>query len=238
MGRTYLRALTLAAAAGCGVAAAAALLIPSAHSARGLFDSKPLQQQRFAVLAQPVGQSDWKLLVLEQIKHRPLCWTPRPDGLMDPTLNSFNFSGICSRYLDSNGYSLRSGGEDLGTRFRLSLQQQGNTLQLQALNSRQRVPIVIGKASVPRRDRNGFVRMKLQPGWRLERRVYKGRTLSHVYFAHPDPVNQLLARLEDTPNDRFARLGAPKAPLPPRRTGIQRVASGEPIRLEVIPFRP
>ena len=238
MGRTYLRKLTLAAAAGGGVAAAAALLIPSAQSARGLFDSQPLQQQRFAVLAQPVGQSDWKLLVLEQIKQRPLCWTPRPDGLIDPSLNTFNFAGICSRYLDSNGYSLRSGGEDLGTRFRLSLQQKGTTLHLQALNSRQRLPIVIGKASVPRRDRNGFVRMQLEPGWRLERRVYKGRTLSHVYFAHPDPVNQLLARLEDAPNDRFARLGAPKAPLPPRRPGVQRVASGDPIRLEVIPFRP
>ena len=238
MGRTYLRTLTLAAAAGGGVAAAAALLIPSAQSARGLFDSKPLQQQRFAVLAQPVGQSDWKLLVLEQIKQRPLCWTPRPDGLIDPTLNTFNFAGICSRYLDSNGYSLRSGGEDLGTRFRLSLQQKGTTLHLQALSSRQRVPIVIGKASVPRRDRNGFVLMQLQPGWRLERRVYKGRTLSHVYFAHPDPMNQLLARLEDAPNDRFARLGAPKAPLPPRRAGTQRVAAGDPIRLEVIPFRP
>ena len=238
MGRTYLRKLTLAAAAGGGVAAAAALLIPSAQSARGLFDSKPLQQQRFAVLAQPVGQSDWKLLVLEQIQQRPLCWTPRPDGLIDPTLNTFNFAGICSRHLDSNGYSLRSGGEDLGTRFRLSLQQKGTTLHLQALNSRQRLPIVIGKASVPQRDRNGFVRMQLEPGWRLERRVYKGRTLSHVYFAHPDPMNQLLARLEDAPNDRFARLGAPKAPTPPQRAGIQRVASGDPIRLEVIPFRP
>ena len=238
MGRTYFRKLTLAAVAGCGVAPATALLIPSAHSARGLFDSKPLQQQRFAVLAQPVGQSDWKLLVLEQIKQRPLCWAPRPDGLVHPTLNSFNFKGICSRYLDSNGYSLRSGGEDLGTRFRLTLQQQGTTLQLQAFNSRQRIPLVIGKASVPRRDRNGFVRMQLQPGWRLERRVYKERTLSHVYFAHPNPVNQLLARLKDSPNDRFARLGAPKAPIPPARSGIQRVASGDPIRLEVIPFRP
>ncbi len=97
-------------------------------SARGLFDSKALQQNRFALLAQPVGQSKWKLLVLEQIKQRPRCWTPRADGQLDPTLNTFNFGGICSSYLDSNSYSLRSGGEDLGSRFRLSLRQRENSL--------------------------------------------------------------------------------------------------------------
>ena len=75
--------------------------------------------------------------MLEQIKQQPCCWTPRGDGLVDPTLNKFNFAGICSRYLDSNGYSLRNGGEDLGSRFRLSLRQSGNSLKLQALNPRQ-----------------------------------------------------------------------------------------------------
>lgn len=231
MGRTYLRSLILAA-----VVVSAAGLLPAAQSARGLFDSKALQQNRFAVLAQPVGQRNWKLLVLEQIKQRPRCWTPRADGLVDPTLNTFNFAGICSRYLDSNGYSLRSGGEDLGSRFRLSLRQRGNSLQLQALNPRQGAPIVVGRATVPRRDRNGFVQIQLDPAWRLERRVYKGRTLSHVYFAHPDPVNRLLAQAERGSDSGFSRLGAPTAPTAPSIN--QRIASGEPIRLEVIPYRP
>ena len=231
MGRTYLRSLILAA-----VVVSTAGLLPAAQSARGLFDSKALQQNRFAVLAQPVGQRNWKLLVLEQIKQRPRCWTPRADGLVDPTLNTFNFAGICSRYLDSNGYSLRSGGEDLGSRFRLSLRQRGNSLQLQALNPRQGAPIVVGRATVPRRDRNGFVQIQLDPAWRLERRVYKGRTLSHVYFAHPDPVNRLLAQAERGSDSGFSRLGAPTAPTAPSIN--QRIASGEPIRLEVIPYRP
>ena len=231
MGRTYLRNLILAAVVG-----SAAGLLPAAQSARGLFDSKALQQNRFAVLAQPVGQRNWKLLVLEQIKQRPRCWTPRADGLVDPTLNTFNFAGICSRYLDSNGYSLRSGGEDLGSRFRLSLRQRGNSLHLQALNPRQGAPIVVGRATIPRRDRNGFVQIQLDPAWRLERRVYKGRTLSHVYFAHPDPVNRLLAQAERGSDSGFSRLGAPTAPTAPRIN--QRIASGEPIRLEVIPYRP
>ena len=62
MGRTYLRSLILAA-----VLISAAGLLPAAQSARGLFDSKALQQNRFAVLAQPVGQRNWKVLVLSLI---------------------------------------------------------------------------------------------------------------------------------------------------------------------------
>ena len=224
------------------------LIQPLGSSARAVFDSKPLQQNRFAVLAQPVGQSDWKLLVLEQIKARPLCWTPRPDGLMEPTLNTFNFSGICSRYLDSNGYSLRAGGRDLNSRFRLRLVQNGQSLALQAMDPMQSAPIVIGTAPIPGRDRNGFVRIGLDRDWRLERRVYQGRTLSHIYFAHPEPVNSLLAKAGRSGEAGFSRLGAPRAPGQPTATRAQiasqnnrkrwRGKKGGPIRLDVIPYRP
>ena len=52
------------------------------------------------------------------------------DGLVDPALNRFDFTGICSRYIDSNGYSLRVGEEDLASRYRLRLEQQGIERQL------------------------------------------------------------------------------------------------------------
>ena len=235
MARTYRRASTLAA-----ISLGLALLLPDGMAAGALFDSRPLQQSRFAVLAQPVGQRDWKLLVLEQIKTRPLCWTPRSDGLMEPTLNTFNFTGICSRYLDSNGYSLRSGGQDLNLRYRLRLKQRGQRLELQAIDPDQAMPITVGTATVPRRDRNGFVKIKLIAGWNLERRVYQGRTLSHVYFAHPDPVNRLLAKAGNSSSGGFARLGAPQAPGRPTASAApttKRVASSGPIRLQVIPYR-
>ena len=228
-----------------------ALLWPNALAARAIFESKPVPQERFAVLAQPVGQSSWKLLVLEQIKRKPLCWTPRADGLVEPRLNSFNFAGICSRYLDSNGYSLRSGGSDLGTRFRLRLMQRGATLQLQAFNPNQKVPIVVGHAPIPSRQRNGFVRLKLNDDWQLERRAYQGRTLSHLYFSNPDPVQLLMARaIREARGSSMAKLGPSKAPsMPPpipntsrssylasRRSSGQRVASTGPIPLQVIPY--
>ena len=231
-----------------------ALLLPNTLAARGIFESRPLPQERFAVLAQPVGQTSWKLLVLEQIKRKPLCWRPRADGLIEPTLNRFNFAGICSRYLDSNGYSLRSGGSDLGRRFRLRLMQRGSTLQLQAFNPDQTAPIVVGRAPIPSRQRNGFVRLKLNDDWQLERRVYQGRTLSHLYFSNPDPIQLLMARaIRQARGSSMAKLGPSRAPsMPPpiaptpktsrgsslasRLSSIQRVASAGPIPLQVIPY--
>ena len=120
--------------------------------AAGLFDSQPLDEERFAVLAQAVGSNSWKLLVLEQIKARPLCWEERADGLVKPSLNDFDFTGICSRYLDSNGYSLRAGGEDMDRSFRLRLQQDRDDLVLMAIDPDQGVPIPVARANRPRRD--------------------------------------------------------------------------------------
>ena len=118
------------------------------------------------------------------------------------------------------------------------LRQNGNRLELQAGHGGSTTPISIGRAVIPARDRNGFVRLRLDDGWRLERRVYRGRTLSHVYFAHPDPMNRLLARAKggDSRNG-FARLGAPTAPTAPPRLASRRTGSpGQPVRLQVIPY--
>ena len=98
MCRTYLRAAGLTAV---GLMNAG---LPQASAARTLFDNVAIPQERFVVLAQPIGRAHWRLLVLEQIKTQPRCWRERQDGLVEPSLNRFNFSGMCKRYLDSNGY--------------------------------------------------------------------------------------------------------------------------------------
>ncbi|QNJ01448.1 uncharacterized conserved secreted protein (DUF3747) [Synechococcus sp. A15-62] len=240
MSRTYLRA------AGLTAVGLLATGLSQESTARALFDSAAVPEKHFAVLAQPIGRAQWKLLVLEQVKAQPRCWRARQDGLVEPSLNRFNFSGICKRYLDSNGYSLRSGGQDLGTRFRFRLKRSGTSLKLEALDPQQRAPLLVGQAKISKRDPNGFVALQLEPGWALERRVYQGRPLNHLYFAHQEPVNRLLA-LASRRGHRsgFSRLGAPMAPITPpplpaatasrRRTA--RLASTAPIRLQVIPFR-
>ena len=217
--------------------AAAASPLPWAGAAN-LFSSQPLDASRFAVLARPVGANNWNLLVLEQIQPEPLCWEQRPDGLVDPALNRFNFTGICSRYLDSNGYSLRIGEQDLASRYRLQLRQSGSELRLEASSPSQAAVLVVAKARVPLRDRDGFVALKLMPGWDLQRRVYGEQTLSHIYFANPTPLPTLLARASGTSTS----VQRPPLAPPPRLTATTRpssygpIAQG-PIRLPVIPFR-
>ncbi|AII48236.1 hypothetical protein KR52_03575 [Synechococcus sp. KORDI-52] len=244
MSRTYLRAAGLTAV---GLLSAG---LTQGGVARSLFESTAVPQERFAVLAQPIGRSQWKLLVLEQIKAQPSCWTSRPDGLVEPSLNRFDFSGICKRYLDSNGYSLRSGGQDLGTRFRFRIKQSGRLLKLEALDPQQRAPLLVGQAAVAKRDANGFIPLQLEPGWELERRVYQERKLNHLYFAHQEPVNRLLAKASShSQGYGFRPWGAPKPPVAPpplpsanatrtssSRPSTKRIASRGPIRLQVIPY--
>ena len=223
MQRTYLPLLALSAA------------IAAPAWAASVFTSQPLDQARFAVLAQPVGKSDWKLLVLEQIKPEPLCWEKRSDGLIDPALNRFDFSGICSRYIDSNGYSLRVGDEDLASRYRLRLEQQGTTVALLAMTPSQPTELLVGRGSMSQRDREAFVAIELEPGWSLERRAYGSQTLSHVYFANGTPLSQLIAKASRG-SSGAAAAAAPATvsrvkPLPPQ-------PESGPIALQVIPFKP
>jgi hypothetical protein len=225
MKRTYLPLLALSAA------------IAAPALAASVFSSQPLDQARFAVLAQPVGRSDWKLLVLEQIKPEPLCWEKRSDGLIDPALNRFDFSGICSRYIDSNGYSLRVGDEDLASRYRLRLEQQGNKVSLLAMTPSQPTELLVGRGTMSQRDREAFVAIELEPGWSLERRAYGSQTLSHVYFANGTPLSQLIAKASRNAADRAPANAAaamkPLKPLPP-----QTPTGSGPIALQVIPFKP
>jgi hypothetical protein len=199
--------------------------LPTLVRAAGLFASQPVDATRFAVLARPVGDSDWNLLVLEQLAPAPRCWTAQPDGLIDPSLNRFDYTGICSRYLDSNSYSLRVGEQDLATTHRLRLQQRGNVLLLQALSPDDPTVLVVGRAEVPRRDRDGFVAIQLDPGWELQRRRFGQQSLNHLYFANANPLPQLIARPPGAPP--LAALPDASAPPIPGRT----------IALQVIPFQ-
>ena len=205
-----------------GLALLSAGLVGS-QAAAGVFQSQPLELERLAVLGQPVGSQGWKLLVLEQLKPAPKCWEERRDGLIDPALNRFNFSGICSRYLDSNGYSLRVGDDDVSPRYRLRLESQGNTLVLLAMSGSHPTELVVGRGAIPLRDRSGFVALKLEPGWQLERRMYGKRSLSHVYFANPQPLDGLIAQAERNQARPVATYGS------------SRPGNG-PIALQVIPY--
>ena len=101
--------------------------------------------------------------------------------MVDPLLSTFDFTGVCNRYIDGNGYSLRIGGDDLGTRYRLSVVKTGRDIELLATPTKnQSQPTMLvaragGAAS-------GFVQLKLEPGWTLKRRAYGKKNLGHLYL--------------------------------------------------------
>jgi hypothetical protein len=226
MKRTYL-ALSGLLLAGSTLPAA----LPSLARAAGLFSSSPVDPARFSVLARPVGHSDWNLLVLEQLAPAPRCWNAQPDGLVDPSLNRFDYTGICSRYLDSNGYSLRIGDQDLATSYRLRLQQRGRVLLLQALSPYESTVLVVGRAEVPRRDRDAFVAIQLDPGWELQRRNFGQQSLSHLYFANASPLRQLIAQAGGRPLVPPAR-----GPIAPPLAVLPSPSPGRPSRTSLRPL--
>ncbi len=153
-----------------------------------LFNSTPLDQQRFQVLAQPLSGGSWKLLVLEQLKPSPACWQVRADGLVNPSLVRFDFSGICSRYIDSNAYSIRINKTDLATSHSLRLIQEGGKLLLLGVPREAGNAILVASAALSNAVNNkvggdAFLALRLAPGWQLSRRDYNGQGLSHIYFS-------------------------------------------------------
>ncbi|KKJ00017.1 DUF3747 domain-containing protein [Prochlorothrix hollandica] len=167
------------------------------------FGQQELDQSRTIAVAKPVDNGRfYQLLILRQVSNQRACWQELPGQptRIDPLLLNFDFTGICDRSVDSNGYSVRLAGEDLNWQYRLQLVKQGGQLVLQAVSAANRAapPLTIGRTNGLG---EGFLKVSLDPGWRLTQRLYNGQPLGHVYVTH----DQSLAALA----------GVPSAPVPP-----------------------
>ena len=118
------------AAAGLALAATSAPVVLAQGS---LFTAVPVELSNFVLVSAPIGQGERsKLNIYEQRTTKRLCFdvAAGSPAMVDPLLSTFDFSGVCNRYLDGNAYSLRIGGDDLGTRYRLSVVNTGRDLSL------------------------------------------------------------------------------------------------------------
>ena len=172
-----------AALAGLGLAGAVlSLAWPMAAGAQALFQAGELDQSRFVLVAAPIGNGERaQLNIYEQIRPTRPCFAigeGRP-AAVNPLLATFDFTGICGRYIDANGYSLRIGGTDLATTYRLMVSRSGSDTLLLAIPTRGSGPemVVARSGGVA----SGFLRLHLEPGWQLKRRQFGGRSLGHVY---------------------------------------------------------
>lgn len=169
------------------------------------FANAEVNQNRFILMATAGGS---RLTILEQITDERPCWRTNGNEV-DPLLLTFDFTGICGRGTDRNGYSVRVGGQDLGLQYSLRTETIGNRMVLYAVPSdRSQVPLEVGRTNgLP----NQFGQIYLNPGWRLTRRVYDGRNLGHLYLTNDQSLPTLIAA-----NSPYT--GYPTPPTPTRPT--------------------
>ena len=158
-------------------------LISSVRAQGSLFTTAEVDATKFVLVSAPIGSGERSQLnIYEQRTSARPCYSVRgvAPGVVDPLLATFDFTGICNRYIDGNGYSLRIGSDDLGTRYRLTVIKSANDVQLMAVPTRNpsEPTFLVARAGG---FGNNFVQLKLEPGWRLMRRQYGKRTLGHLY---------------------------------------------------------
>jgi hypothetical protein len=183
IGRRQLRRLALATVASLAIAPLA-----SSAASPALFQALELDQGRFLLVAAPIGNgSKAQLNIYEQVTNRRPCFATSgaKPAVVNPLLGTFDFTGICGRFIDANGYSLRLGGTDLATSYRLSVRREAGDNLLIALPTKTGA----GPEMLVARTQgagNGFLQLVFEPGWRLMRRAFGGRALGHVYVYRDD----------------------------------------------------
>ena len=158
-------------------------LMSSVRAQGSLFTTAEVDETKFVLVSAPIGSGERSQLnIYEQRTSARPCYSVSGSApaVVDPLLATFDFTGICNRYIDGNGYSLRIGGDDLGTRYRLSVIKSSNDVQLMAVPTRNpsEPTFLVARSGG---FGNRFVQLQLEPGWRLMRRQYGKRTLGHLY---------------------------------------------------------
>lgn len=147
------------------------------------FQQQEVEQNQFVAIARPYGGNKYDLLILQQIPGKRQCWQEKGSNpvVIDPLLLNFDFTGSCERSTDSNGYSIRLGGQDLGLDYLLRVVERNGELVLVGTSRRNgsSEQIVIGRTHGLGQ---GLMKFDLDGGWRFAKRAYQGRALSHVYL--------------------------------------------------------
>jgi hypothetical protein len=192
-----------------------------------LFSKADLDPSKLTLVASPYGNNAHQLLIVEQVSNNRACWSESGSSptVVEPLLANFDFTGICGRSTDANGYSIRMGDQDLGLQYSLRVVQRNGDLLLVGVSNRDRTApeIPIGRAGGVT---NGFAKLYLNPGWRLTRRVYNNQALGHFYLTNDQPLNSAIAAAPVTlpapvtPSLPKPALPKPSLPLPVSRPDI------------------
>lgn len=192
-------------------------------AAAALFSKVDLDPNKLLLVASPYGNNAHQLVIVEQVSNRRACWSESGSSptTIDPLLTTFDFTGICGRSTDANGYSIRMGDQDLGMQYSLRVVRRNGDLLLVGMPSiaRNATEIPIGRAGGVT---NGFAKLQLNPGWRITRRVYNNQQLGHFYLTNDQPLNSAIAAAPmPLPAARPLPATQPIAPVASRPTPVR-----------------
>ncbi|HEY9761692.1 MAG TPA: DUF3747 domain-containing protein [Trichocoleus sp.] len=134
-----------------------------------------------------------KFFVIEQQSNSRPCWNETSPGVINPLWTTFDFTGICGRYGDSNGYSIRTAGVDQGLSYQFRIEERDGNLILYGIpkpTNPDKRRVIVGRTNG--KSSTGFTRINLDPGWSLAKRTYEGRVLGHIYATNTSTIAQLL----------------------------------------------
>lgn len=199
--------------------ALSAVGVANVAQANALFSQLEVDQNRYAIVASPyAGGTLHQLLILKQISNARQCWSESGSSptTINPLLLDFDFTDICGRATDSNGYSVRVGGDDLNWRYSLRVARRGNDLQLLAVpNTDRNAPqLLVGRT---RGATQGFAKFFLEPGWKLTERAYQGASVGHIYLTNDQSLASVnaAATLQASASQPAARPGSTTSPWTP-----------------------
>jgi N-acetylmuramoyl-L-alanine amidase len=210
-GQTRWTALTATALLGSGIAMPTVAQAPQ-------FGAAPVDSAKFVLVASPIGNgSKHQLLIIEQVSNKRKCWEESGSNptMIKPLLLDFDFTGICDRKIDSNGYSIRVAGIDLGLQYRVSVVRQGNDMLLLGRPVRKGPDLLIARVGGAT---TGFAKFEFEPGWKLMRRTFRNKPLGHLYLLSdqiPAGLNLIPVSASPEPVAKpAATLTQPAAPRP------------------------
>lgn len=216
--KRFLRGLTTLAAVTVGAFSLPGAAIPA------IFGQQEVDQNRFIAFSSR-GVTSRGLIIVEQVADTRACWdeTGAEPVLVEPLLLDFDFTGICRRSTDRNGYSIRVNGEDMGLAYTLQVLPRDNDLVLVGIPRRSGYPrLELGRAGGLTND---FAKIFLNPGWRFTRRTYGDQVLGHVYLTYEGEFPPQDAVVNPLPPTDEPEPGEPTPPQPPvvtpRFTDIQ-----------------
>ncbi len=192
------------------------------------FDQKPIDQNQVIAVAVPLPQANrYNLLILQQLSNAKQCWQENSqNGAIEPLLLQFDFTNICGRSTDSNGYSIRIAGEDRALDYHFSIVRQNGHLALMGIPSQKsgNPPIEIARTA---NLNSGFLKLTLNPGWQFAQRTYQGKALGHIYLTRntlPNASDMMLA--SSTPSKPlFKASGSSSSSIPRRQRNLNQASS-------------